>query len=167
MKNNLLVSVVMVVLTILPVSVVLGDSAVEKEKYVNSVILLLRTHAQAVRQLSTNDFKYSENLLRHASSIKRTFGLLGPMDWHAAKSATLYKRADNKLHMDAEMFEQLAENSTQAINAIYKAARQELEKGREGAVLAALLTMQKSCAHCHELLPPGTAPQVWELDDMK
>ncbi|MBF0453287.1 MAG: cytochrome c [Magnetococcales bacterium] len=136
----------------------------EKEKYVSSVVTLLRLHEQAIRQLSTNSFKYSENLARHAKALQQTFGLLGPMDWHTAKSVTMHRRVKKANRVDAQSFELLAKNSTKTLKSLHLAARQELEEGKKGVVIEALETLQRTCQQCHDLLPEGAAPQVWNLD---
>lgn len=90
--------------TIIPVlAVILGVAAgpdgaapateqEDKARYVQEVVKVLRIHMDALRSLVTHKIKYSDNLVRHALALKDTFGLLGPMDWHAAKSAAMRSR---------------------------------------------------------------------------
>ena len=137
------------------------DTTAEKKKYIASIVSLLRIHAQTIRQLSANEFKYTENLVRHANAIKRIFGLLGPMDWHTAKSITLSKRINSEEQMDDEMFEQLAKNSSRTLKILHSAAVQAIQEGDKNVVVEALENLQKSCEGCHAFLPPGTAPDVW------
>lgn len=163
MKNLVIPIVTICILLFAQIGLVEADSQAEKRKYIASVVSLLRIHAQAIQQLSSNTFKYSENLARHANAIKQTFGLLGPMDWHITKSASLYKRSDNELQMDEELFEQLADSSSKALKTLHSTAIKEIQGGNEGLVIEALNDMQKTCEQCHALLPKGIAPDVWNV----
>ena len=82
-----------------------------QKSYVDSVIVVLRIHADAISNLNTHKIKYSDNLARHAIALKETFGLLGPMDWHAADSAKLMNKNASNSDMDAEKFEKLEKRS--------------------------------------------------------
>jgi cytochrome c556 len=156
----------LIVVALLTINIQTGlaqSNSLEKKKYVASVVSLLRTHAEMLHQISENNFKYTENMARHAKSIQRVFGLVGPMDWHAAKSTTMHRRSKPDLQLDDKTFEELADKSLKAIKYLYSAAHKEMKGGKKGITLEALDEMQKSCGHCHALLPKGTAPQVWDL----
>jgi hypothetical protein len=84
--------------------------AIDRTEYVNSVIEILRIHARLLQELAdTERFKYSDNLVRHATALDNTFGLLGPMEWHAAQSVALHAEvnADGEA-LDEATFESLA-----------------------------------------------------------
>jgi hypothetical protein len=162
MKKTGLITLLALLLLLTQSGIVQADSA-QKKKYISSVVSVLRSHAQMLQQLSNHEFKYSENLARHAKSIQRTFGLVGPMDWHAAKSAKIAKRANHSQTISAEDFERMAQRSTKSIKKLYTAAHSEVKDGKKGSVLDALDQMQRKCEECHTLLPKGTAPDVWNL----
>ncbi len=149
------------ILSMAQVGVLQADPVEEKKKYVASVVTLLRIHAQAIEQMTTHRFKYSDNLARHATAIKNAIGLLGPMEWHIAKSEMLYRRTDNEMIMDAALFDQLADSSTKSIKKLHVAAIKEVEEGKTGSTMEALDTMQRTCEQCHALLPKGATPDVW------
>ncbi|MBF0447480.1 MAG: cytochrome c [Magnetococcales bacterium] len=161
MKKIILMSVAITLFSSLQIPLAQADNP-EKTKYVASVVSLLRLHAQMIRQISANDFKYSENLARHAKSLQRAFGLVGPMDWHAAKSETLYRHANDSAPLESQTFEKLAENSNDHMKNLYSAAHKETKTGERGLVVEALDELQHGCEQCHNMLPPGMAPNVWD-----
>lgn len=135
--------------------------ATEKEQYVNSVITLLRLHADAIRQLSTHDFKYSRNLARHATALQNAFGLLGPMEWHVSTSTTLQKQSSQAAALKAEDFEKMAEQCQKSMKGLYQAAIRHVDSGGNAEpVLKSLDELQGKCTSCHSLLD-GVAPDVW------
>ncbi|MBF0340015.1 MAG: hypothetical protein HQL95_03525 [Magnetococcales bacterium] len=135
--------------------------ASEKDQYVESVITMIRLHAEAIRQLASHDFKYSRNLARHATGLQNTFGLLGPMEWHVSTSATLQKKGGPVLK--EEDFEKMAEQCQKSMKILYQASISHVESGAgTGPVLKALDELQGKCTGCHSLLD-GVAPDVWGM----
>ena len=123
--------------------------------------MVLRIHANAISNLSTHKIKYSDNLVRHAVGLQRTFGLLGPMDWHAANSAKLMNKDASELNMNEEQFEVLERRSRNAMKTLVFAAQDAMvEDNREG-VKEALENVKDSCNACHSYLPESVAPDVW------
>jgi hypothetical protein len=132
-----------------------------KKSYVDSVIVVLRIHADAISNLNTHKIKYSDNLARHAIAIQQTFGLLGPMDWHAADSAKLMNKNNSTSDMDAEKFKKLEERSRYALKALYYAAHDAMDEDNREGLNEALKNMKDSCNACHAYLPESVAPDVW------
>jgi hypothetical protein len=132
-----------------------------QKSYVESVIIVLRIHADAISNLNTHHIKYSDNLARHAIAIQQTFGLLGPMDWHAADSAKLMNKNNSNSNMDAEKFEKLEERSRYALKALYIAAHEAMDEDNHEGLNVALENMKDSCNACHAYLPESVAPDVW------
>ncbi|WP_193771421.1 cytochrome c [Candidatus Magnetaquicoccus inordinatus] len=135
--------------------------ASEREQYVQSVISLLRTHADTIRQLASQDFKYSRNLARHADALIHTFGLLGPMDWHAAEASFLHKKHGDSAHLQPADFDRLADQCQKSMRTLQTTSLQHVEHGGSAKpVLKALEDIQGKCTGCHDLLD-GAAPDVW------
>ncbi|MBF0270971.1 MAG: hypothetical protein HQL98_02690 [Magnetococcales bacterium] len=134
----------------------------EKDRYVESVITMLRLHAEAIRQLATHDFRYSRNLARHVSGLQHTFGLLGPMEWHVSTSITLQKKNGQGGSVLTEAdFDKIAEQCQKSMKGLYQASIKQLEAGGSPEpVLKALDELQGKCTSCHSLLD-GIAPDVW------
>jgi hypothetical protein len=142
------------------ITVVRAEEFTQKS-YVESVIILLRIHANAISDLNTHKTKYSDNLARHAIALQQTFGLLGPMDWHAANSAQLMNQHASNSDMDAEKFEKLEERSRYALKAVYFAAHDAMDEDNREGLKEALENMKESCNACHAYLPESVAPDVW------
>ena len=132
-----------------------------RESYVESVITVLRIHADAIHNLTAHKIKYSDNLARHAIAIQRTFGLLGPMDWHAADSAKLMNKNASNSNMDVEIFEKLERRSRDALKGLVLAAHDAMEEDNREGLNEALENMKDSCNACHAYLPESVAPDVW------
>jgi cytochrome c556 len=132
-----------------------------QKSYVESVITVLRIHANAISGLSTHQIKYSDNLVRHAVALQRAFGLLGPMDWHAANSSKLMTKDASKTGMNEAQFESLERHSRTAMKGLIIATQDAMmEDNREG-VKEALANVKASCNACHSYLPASVAPDVW------
>ena len=142
------------------ITVVRAEEFTQKS-YVESVIIVLRIHANAISDLNTHKTKYSDNLARHAIALQQTFGLLGPMDWHAANSAMLINQNASSSDMDAEKFEKLEERSRYALKAVYFAAHDAMDEDNREGLNEALKNMKDSCNACHAYLPESVAPDVW------
>ena len=50
---------------------------ISKDSYVNSIITILRIHADAIEDLNSSHMKYSSNLVRHTIALDRAFGQIG------------------------------------------------------------------------------------------
>jgi hypothetical protein len=134
----------------------------DRESYVKSLITVLRIHVDAIRNLTAHEMKYSDNLVRHTVAVQRTFGLLGPMDWHAAESANLLnKRRASSANMDTEQFEKLAKNSQRSMKDLIRVAHDNMEEDDREGLIEALEKMMGSCNACHAYLPSSVAPDVW------
>ena len=137
--------------------------AIDREEYVDSVILILRTHTELMEAMAEGTrFRYSDNLVRHANQIRETFGLLGPMEWHAAEAAALHS-ADDDVALDEEKFDSLASASRRSLTNLVRAAHDSMERYDREGLLDAIATMKQSCMNCHNLLPEYVAPRVWDI----
>ncbi|MBF0194457.1 MAG: cytochrome c [Magnetococcales bacterium] len=134
-----------------------------KERYVAGVVEIIRHHAASIRLLAKTSIRYSGNIPRHALELKHSFGLLGPMDWHAAKAASLQKDGPNTLQLKQEDFENLANKCMKKIKKLHKVAVAHVKSGDQQAVLNALDVVQTSCDGCHSLLD-DVSPNVWGDD---
>lgn len=132
-----------------------------QKTYVESVITVLRINADAISGLSTHQMKYSDNLVRHAVALQRTFGLLGPMDWHAANSSSLMTKDASKLGMNEEQFEKLEKRSRNALKGLVIATQDAMVEDNRDGVQEALNNVKESCNACHSYLPASVAPDVW------
>lgn len=138
-------------------------NAIDRDEYAASVLDILRTHLGLLEELAVTDrFKYSDNLVRHALAVQDTFGLLGPMEWHAAEAVKLHnKHNGNSTDLNAEMFEDLASASRKSLKDLVRAAHDSLEKYDGTGVVSAINTVKESCTNCHRLLPKSVAPDLW------
>ena len=148
-------------------AVALGSSlsvnAVEKDEYVETVMDVLRTHIALLEEMSTaHRFRYSDNLVRHAMAIQHTFGLLGPMEWHAAESAKIRSKLQGtEIHLDEERFERLAKRSQQSIRDLVRKAHDTMEEHDRDGLLRSIEEFKQACNDCHQLLPKAVAPDLW------
>lgn len=160
MKRKMLITLMIATLGASSIMVVRADEFNQKS-YVESVITVLRIHADALYNLNTYRIKYSDNLARHAIAIQRTFGLLGPMDWHAAESVKLMNENASNSNMDVEKFETLERRSRNALKDLVFAAHEAMEEDNREGLNEALENMKSSCNACHAYLPESVAPDVW------
>jgi len=160
MKTKMVITLIITTLFLSWIMVVRADEFTQKS-YVESVIVVLRIHADAISNLNSHKIKYSENLARHAIAIQQTFGLLGPMEWHAADSEKLMNKNASSSDMDAEKFEKLEERSRYALKALYLAAHDAMDEDNREGLNEALENMKDSCNACHAYLPESVAPDVW------
>ncbi len=133
-----------------------------KDKYVDEVVKVLRTQVSAMRILIRHEIKYSDNMVRHASAIDRAFGMLGPMEWHTAEAVKLMRESDAQDKLTEQEFEELAKKSLDAIDRLSRSAERYLRDRDQKLMLGAINTVIKSCGACHNHLPEGSVPQVWE-----
>lgn len=160
MIRKMIITLMITTLFLSWITVVRAEEFTQKS-YVESVIIVLRIHANAISNLNTHKTKYSDNLARHAIALQQTFGLLGPMDWHAANSAQLMNQNASNSDMDAEKFEKLEERSRYALKAVYFAAHDAMDEDNREGLKEALENMKESCNACHAYLPESVAPDVW------
>ncbi|MBF0195789.1 MAG: cytochrome c [Magnetococcales bacterium] len=162
MREKLLTPFIVALLCLSIGSTAQASDKFNRDTYVESVITVLRIHADSIKNLTTRDMKYSDNIVRHAIAIKKTFGLLGPMDWHAAESAKLMKkRKSNNADMDIDKFERMARKSKKAMQALILSTHENMEEDDRIGLLEALNNMKNSCNSCHSYLPKSVAPDVW------
>lgn len=137
--------------------------AIDREEYVDSVIIILQTHTDLMEAMAEGTrFRYSDNLVRHANQIRETFGLLGPMEWHAAEAAALHSAEDDAA-LSEEQFESLASASRRSLTNLVRAAHDSMERYDREGLLEAIAAMKQSCMNCHNLLPEYVAPRVWDI----
>jgi hypothetical protein len=160
MKTKTFITLVITTLCLSCIMVVRAGEFNQKS-YVESVITILRIHVDDLQNLNTHRIKYSDNLARHAIAIQRTFGLLGPMDWHAAESAKLMNKTASNSDMDAEKFEKLEWRSRNALKGLVIAAHAAMEEDNREGLNEAIVDMKNSCNACHAYLPESVAPDVW------
>lgn len=155
---------------ILGVSVCLTTSAVadqgkaaRDEAYLDEVVGVLRSHVIAMRMiLDHDDLKYADNMVRHAEAFERTFGMVGPMEWHAADAFQYMQKGDAAEKLTEQQFEALAENSHEAIHQIKRSAKRYMRDKNKELMRKSINDMIKSCGGCHSKLPDGTVPRVWK-----
>ncbi len=139
--------------------------AIDKDEYVETVVSILRTHTQLMEEMAQGKrFYYSDNLVRHANQIRDTFGLLGPMEWHATMSAELHSGEGDAV-LDGEAFKSLAFASRRSLTNMVRAAHDHMEGYDREGLLEAITTMKQSCMNCHNLLPESVAPRVWDMPE--
>ncbi len=160
MKRKMFITLMTAALCLASVTVVRAEEF-NRNTYVASVITILRIHADAIHNLSEHKMKYSDNLVRHAVAIERTFGLLGPMEWHTAEAARLMNKSGSNSDMDAEKFDELARRSSDALKGLVLAAHDAMEEDNRKGLNEALEKMKSSCNACHAYLPESVAPDVW------
>ena len=137
--------------------------AIDRDEYVTAVISILQTHTQLMEEMAQGTrFRYSDNLVRHANQIRDTFGLLGPMEWHAAQAADLHS-AEGDVTLNEEKFESLAYASRRSLTNLVRAAHDSMERYDREGLLEAIANMKHSCMNCHNLLPESIAPRIWDI----
>ena len=137
-------------------------SAIDRKTYVDEVVDVLQTHARLLEELANSQrFKYSDNLVRHATALEQTFGLLGPMEWHAAQSARLHAQAGGERTLDEGSFEALAEASQKSLKERVRTAHNSMEQHDAAGMNEAIAKMKDACNACHQLLPANAVPHVW------
>lgn len=138
-----------------------GDDAA-KDRYVDMVVELLRNHVVAMRWILDHDIKYSDNMVRHAHAFERAFGMIGPMEYHAAEAAALAMGLPESERFTEQQFEGLADESMRQIHALERAAARYLRDGDKQRMRESIDAVIDSCGACHLRLPKGTTPPVWQ-----
>ena len=131
--------------------------------YLEHVIAVLRAHVLSMRAIiDESDMKYADNMVRHAEAFERAFGMVGPMDWHAAKAFQKTQTGDAANKLSENEFAELAEASYQKVLGIKRAAKRYM-RDKDGERMGnAINSMIESCGACHSKLPKGTVPSVWK-----
>ena len=138
-----------------------GDDAA-KDRYVDMVVELLRNHVVAMRWILDHDIKYSDNMVRHAHAFERVFGMIGPMEYHAAEAAALAQGLPEAERFTEKQFEDLAEQSMRKIHDLEKAAARYLRDNDKTRMRESINGVIDACGACHLRLPKGTTPPVWQ-----
>ncbi|MDJ0739211.1 MAG: cytochrome c [Gammaproteobacteria bacterium] len=148
----------------LPVNSTAADAApTQNQAYLEQVVGVLRSHVLSMRMiLDHDDLKYADNMVRHAEAFERTFGMIGPMEWHIAEAFSHAQKTDAADKLNQAQFEQLAEQSRLAIEKIKRSAKRYVRDKNEALMRASINDMIKSCGACHSKLPAGTVPRVWK-----
>lgn len=131
-----------------------------EEEYVRSIVTVLGIHAQSMRRLSAHQIPYSVNMVRHATAIRWAFGLLGPMEWHAAKAIQLSHETGPDRALDEETFDALTERNRAALKFLDVAAHRWLKDRNRDLLIEALDDLVTTCNDCHARLPAGSVPDI-------
>lgn len=152
------------VLSIAPtVSVAVDEAKARDAAYLEQVVGVMRSHVASMRMILDHDeMKYSDNIVRHAEAFERTFGMVGPMEWHAAEAFGYMAKSDQSEKLSEAQFEELAEESQVAINKIKRSAKRFMRDKNKDLMRGSINNMIKSCGACHSKMPKGTVPSVWK-----
>jgi predicted HNH restriction endonuclease len=130
--------------------------------YLAQIIAVMRSHVQSMRTiLDQGDIKYADNMVRHAEGFERAFGMVGPMDWHAAKAFQKTRNSDRAVNLTEDHFDELADDSYRKVLGVKRAAKHYLRDKDKQQMDAAIDAMTQSCNACHSKLPKGAVPSVW------
>lgn len=152
------------VLTGMPAAGTADSSAQARDlAYLEQVVGVLRSHVISMRMiLDHDDIKYADNIVRHAEAFERTFGMVGPMEWHAAEAFQYMNKSDSAEKLSQQQFEVLAEKSQVAINRIKRSAKRYMRDKNKQLMRDSINRMIQSCGACHSKMPKGTVPSVWK-----
>lgn len=156
--------VVLASMVSLPINSTAADVAqTQDQAYLEQVVGVLRSHVLSMRMiLDHDDLKYADNMVRHAEAFERTFGMIGPMEWHIAEAFNYAQKSDAADKLDQAQFEELAEQSHVAIEKVKRSAKRYVRDKNKALMRASINDMIKSCGACHSKLPAGTVPSVWK-----
>jgi cytochrome c556 len=133
------------------------------QAYLDQVTGVLRSHVLAMRMiLDHDDLRYSDNMVRHAEAFERAFGMIGPMEWHAAEAFSFSQRTSADEKLTQAQFEELADESYMAIRQIKRSATRYMRDKNKDLMRASINDMIESCGACHSRLPEGSVPSVWQ-----
>lgn len=155
---------VMVLVSLLSVKAYAEETRqAHNDAYLEQVVGVLRSHVLSMRMILDHEgLKYADNIVRHAEAFERSFGMIGPMEWHVAEAFSYSQKSDAKEKLSQEQFEELAENSRVAISRIKKSAMRYVRDKNKDLMRQSINDMMKSCGACHSKLPEGTVPRVWK-----
>lgn len=140
-----------------------GDMQSAHDAYVENIVTVLRSQVIGMRIILDNkDFRYSDNVVRHAEAVESTFGMVGPMEWHAADAFLQSQKDDATEKLTEKQFEELAENSREAMHQLKKSARRYMRDKNRERMHGAINRVIDSCGACHSKLPEGAVPHVWK-----
>ena len=128
-----------------------------EKQYFNSVMTILRSHIDALVQLTRSRSQYSDNVVRHAVAIHRTMGLFDHLDWTPERLARL-NTPDEAGKPKAEQFNTYAEEARENSKKLVVASKKWLAGGDRQDFLQALNQMSSSCNQCHVQLRDHSAP---------
>ena len=133
------------------------------EAYLEQVVSVLRSHVLSMRMiLDHGDLRYSDNMVRHAEAFERAFGMIGPMEWHAAEAFNYAQKTGATEQLSQDQFEALAENSHLAVRKIKRSATRYMRDKDKALMRKSINDMMKTCGACHSRLPKGSVPSVWK-----
>ena len=139
-----------------------NTKAAPDSAYLENIITVLRAHVNSMRAIIENDdLKYSDNMLRHARAFERAVGMVGPMDWHAARAFDKARVSGGSITLTEAEFDQLAQASDRQIKAINREANRYMKDKDAARMHDAINNMIRSCSACHSQMPEGTVPGVW------
>ena len=140
-----------------------GATKADNDAYLELIVGTLRSHVLSMRMiLDHDDLKYADNIVRHAEALERSFGMIGPMEWHVAEAFDHMQNSDSVEKLSQEEFEEMAENSRRAISQIKRSAVRYLRDKKKPLLRDSINRMIESCGACHSKLPEGTVPSVWK-----
>ena len=133
------------------------------DAYLDQVVGVLRSHVISMRMiLDHENLRYADNMVRHAAAFERSFGMVGPMEWHVAEAFAHAQKTDAAEKLSQKQFEELAEDTRVAIKKIKRSAIRYGRDKKKRLMRASINRMIDSCAACHSKLPEGTVPEVWK-----
>lgn len=131
--------------------------------YVDRVVSVMRSHVLSMRMILDNDdLRYADNMVRHAEAFERSFGMVGPMEWHVAEAFTHAQKTEAGEDLSKKQFEELAEDTRVAIKKIKRSAIRYGRDKKKKLMRDSINRMIESCGACHSKLPEGTVPRVWK-----
>lgn len=139
------------------------DTESANDAYIEQVVSVLRSQVISMRMILDHDaMKYNDNMVRHAEAFVRTFGMVGPMEWHAAEAYQYTLESDAPEKLSEEQFEEFAEISHEAMEHLKRSAKRYMRDRDKQLMRGAINDVIKSCGNCHSRLPEGTVPHVWK-----
>ena len=140
-----------------------GSLKAHNDAYLDQVVSVLRAHVLSMRMiLDHDDLRYADNMVRHAEAFGRTFGMVGPMEWHVAEAFSYARKTEAGEKLSKAKFEELAENTRRAMTGIKRSAVRYMRDHDKGLMRASINRMIESCGACHSKMREGTVPHVWK-----
>jgi hypothetical protein len=131
--------------------------------YVEHVVGVMRSHVLSMRMILDNSgLKYADNMVRHAEALERSFGMVGPMEWHVAEAFAHAQKTEAGEDLSKKEFEELAEETRVALKKIKRSAIRYGRDKKKKLMRDSINRMITSCGTCHSKLPEGTVPSVWK-----
>ncbi|KAF0135439.1 MAG: Cytochrome c' [Rhodospirillaceae bacterium] len=139
---------IFVVLVLLAVGTIpeVGGAATQRERdYLRLVMDIFRSHVEAIELLTGDPGKYSDNVVRHASAIANTAGLLD----HAFPGDRNTEGNSHWSWQNEAEFDKLASTVQVATKELAIAAQHWLKDQNRARFMAALEKMKEGCRACH------------------